>query len=106
MPDSVYDVILLIGSSKNPGKRPPPTRSNKLPNLSAMFASQKSSNSICNWTRRERWKPIARRSSYRSKSRAEDQINAYSCCEAKAPSGKANLLQAAQLSSCSPLRTF
>jgi len=79
MPESVYDVVLLIGSSKESWKRPPPTRSNKLPNLSAIFASQKSSNSICNWTRRERWNPIARRSGYRSKSSAEDQIiNAYS----------------------------
>ena len=77
MPDSVYDVILLIGSSKESGKRPPPTRSTKPPNLSAMFASQKSSNSICIWTRRERWKHIARRSSYRSKSSAEDQITAF-----------------------------
>lgn len=34
--------------------------------------------SICNWTRRERWKPIARRSGYRSRSSAEDQINACS----------------------------
>jgi hypothetical protein len=78
MPESVYDVILLIGSSKESWERLPPTRSNKLPNLCAIFASQKSSNSICNWTRRERWKPIARRSGYRSKSSAEDRINAYS----------------------------
>ena len=43
MPESVYDVILLIGNSKESWKRPPPTLSNKLPNLSAIFASQKSS---------------------------------------------------------------
>ena len=73
MPESVYDVVLLIGSSKESWEKPP-TRSNKLPNLSAIFGSQKSSNSICSWTRRERWKPIARRSGYRSKSSAEDQI--------------------------------
>ena len=53
------------------GKRLPLTRSNKPPNLSAIFASQKSLSSICNWTRRERWKPIARKSGYRSRSIAE-----------------------------------
>ena len=72
MPESIYDVIQLIGTSNESWERPPPTRSNKPPNLSAMFASQKSSNSICNWTRRERSKHIARRSSYRSNSRAPE----------------------------------
>jgi hypothetical protein len=89
MPESTYDVIQLIGTSTNHGKRPPLTRSNKLPNLSAMFASRKSSNSICNWTRDERWKPIARRSSFvqirrllNSNSERVDRANA---CSALAP---------------------
>ena len=74
MPDSVYDVILLIGSSKKSWEKAAANAVEQAPNLYAMFASQKSSNWICNWTRRERWKPIARRSGYRSKSSAEDQI--------------------------------
>jgi hypothetical protein len=46
MPDSVYKVIELIGSSNRSGKRPPPTRSSKPQNLSEIFASQRLSNSI------------------------------------------------------------
>ncbi len=73
----MYDVIELIGTSAtNHGKRPPPMRSSRPPNLSAIFASQKSSSSICNWTRRERWKPTARRSSYRSNTRSALALSA------------------------------
>jgi Dodecin len=78
MPESVYDVILLIGSSNESWEKAAANAVEQASNLCAIFASRKSPNSICNWTRRERWKPIARRSGYRSKSSAEDQINACS----------------------------
>ena len=72
----MYDVIELIGTSNELWKRPPPMRSSRPPNLSAIFASQKSSSSMCNWTRRERWKPTARRSSYRSNTRSALALSA------------------------------
>ena len=79
MPESVYDVILLIGSSKESWEKAAANAVEQASkSLRNLRVSQKSSNSICNWTRRERWKPIARRSGYRSKSSAEDQINACS----------------------------
>jgi len=54
MPESVYKVIELIGTSNESWKRPPPTRSSKPQNLSENSASQRSSNSTCNWTPREK----------------------------------------------------
>jgi flavin-binding protein dodecin len=78
MPESVYDVILLIGSSKESWEK------------AAANAVEQASKSLRNLRvaeiveldmqldAKERWKPIARRSGYRSKSSAEDQINACS----------------------------
>ena len=75
MPESIYDVIQLIGTSNESWEKAAANAVEQPPNLSAMFASQKSSNSICNWTRRERSKHIARRSSYRSNSRALQRLD-------------------------------
>src|SRR5438874_5143835 len=45
------DLVCRLLLEKKNGKRRPPTRSNKLPNLSAINALQKSANSIYNSTR-------------------------------------------------------
>jgi hypothetical protein len=74
----VYDVIEIIGSSSESWEKAAANAvEQKPPNLSASFASQKSKNSICNWTRRERWRPIARRSNCRSNMRTPEPKRAW-----------------------------
>ena len=55
MPESVYKVIELIGtSSEFLGKGRRQRGRASLENLSGIFASRRSSNSTCNWTPREK----------------------------------------------------
>ena len=78
MPDSVYDVILLIGSSKESWEK---AAANAVEQASKSLRDVRVAEIVeldMQLDAKERWKPIARRSSCRSKSRAEDQINAYS----------------------------
>ena len=64
----VYDVILLTGSSKESWDKAAANAVKQASKSLRNLRVAEMSNSICNWTRRERWKPIARRSGYRSKS--------------------------------------
>ncbi len=76
MTESVYKVIELIGTSKNPGKRPPPRRSKGPAKPSGISVSPKSSSSTCNWTPRARSKPTAPSSTSRSSSRTDGAVAA------------------------------
>ena len=71
MTESVYKVIELVGTSKNPGKRQPRQPSAGRENPCVTFASPKSSSSTFNSMRRARSKPTAPSSRSRSNSRAE-----------------------------------
>ena len=48
MPESIYDVIQLIGTSNESWEKAAANAVEHASKFSAMFASQKSSNSICN----------------------------------------------------------
>ena len=74
MPESVYDVILLIGSSKESWEK---AAANAVEQASKSLRDLRVAEIVeldMQLDAKGRWKPIARRSGYR----AEDQINAYS----------------------------
>ncbi|BAR53193.1 hypothetical protein NK6_1 [Bradyrhizobium diazoefficiens] len=54
MPESVYKVIELIGTSNDSWEKAAPTRSSRLQNLFVTFVSQRSSSSIFSWTPKEK----------------------------------------------------
>ena len=77
MPDSVYDVILLIGSSKESWEK---AAANAVEQASKSLRDVRIAEIVeldMQLDAKGRWKHIARRSSYRSKSSSEDQITTF-----------------------------